>query len=165
MTPPSLLPFAPFVSATLRRAMLPGAVSAVSSAATAAWRARKEGASAWVPLNDVTHTIWPDEAQRASNLSVRHTLFGFAIHTAASIFWAAGYDVLRAPRERPAPRRDAATAAAIAATAWCVDYHVVPKRLTPGFEAHLSKRSLAWVYGALALGLFAGACASRARDG
>jgi hypothetical protein len=33
-----------------------------------------------------------------------------------------------------------------------VDYHVVPKRITPGFEAHLSGKSFWAIYGALGAG-------------
>lgn len=167
---PAIAPFAPCARALLRRAALSGVLAAASSAATAAWRARADGASAWAPINDVTHSLWPGEAERARGPSARHTLLGLAIHTGASIFWAVGFEALRDGVDdctvNRAPCRDAAAAAAIAATAWCVDYHVVPRRLTPGFEAHLSRRSLAWVYGALALGLLAGArCTTAARYG
>ena len=37
--------------------------------------------------------------------------------------------------------------------AYVVDYHVVPRRLTPGFELRVPRRALAAVYGALAVGL------------
>jgi hypothetical protein len=50
--------------------------------------------------------------------------------------------------------RDATVMAAIAAA---VDYGMVPKRLTPGWETVLSKRSIVAAYGVLALGLAAGA--------
>jgi hypothetical protein len=85
--------------------------------------------------------------------SVRYTLTGFAIHQAAAVFWGVLFEKLvpRAPRKRPAGT--AAAAAATAATAYFVDYHVVPKRLTPGFEVHLSPRSMAYVYTAIATGL------------
>jgi hypothetical protein len=43
-----------------------------------------------------------------------------------------------------------AAAGATATLAYAVDYHVVPKRLTPGFEAHLSGRSMFYVYAAFA---------------
>ena len=36
------------------------------------------------------------------------------------------------------------------AVAYATDYHVVPERLTPGFEKRLSNESLAIVYGVLA---------------
>jgi hypothetical protein len=47
----------------------------------------------------------------------------------------------------------------IAAT---VDYGVAPKRITPGWELALSDRSMVAAFAALAVGLAAGAMASRA---
>ena len=57
-----------------------------------------------------------------------------------------------------------AAAAGTAATAYCVDYHVVPKRLTPGFEAHLGARSMTRVYAGIAIGLAAVALLRRVED-
>lgn len=37
-----------------------------------------------------------------------------------------------------------------------VDCKMTPERLRPGYEEHVSKRSLALVYGAFAVGLAAG---------
>jgi hypothetical protein len=45
----------------------------------------------------------------------------------------------------------------MSAIAAVVDYGVAPKRLTPGWELVLNKRSIVAAYGALALGLAAGA--------
>jgi hypothetical protein len=42
---------------------------------------------------------------------------------------------------------------AVAAAAYVTDYHVVPKRFTPGWETRPSPRSLVRVYGILALAL------------
>jgi hypothetical protein len=42
-----------------------------------------------------------------------------------------------------------------------VDYGITPKRLTPGWELTLSKPSMAGAFAGLALGLAAGALASR----
>ncbi|WP_327363053.1 hypothetical protein [Caballeronia arvi] len=53
-------------------------------------------------------------------------------------------------------------AAATAIVAYVVDYHVVPKRFTPGFETHLSKRALAMTYVALAAGFAIAALVRRA---
>jgi hypothetical protein len=33
------------------------------------------------------------------------------------------------------------------------DYHLIPRRFTPGFELSLSRRSFPWLYGALTVGL------------
>lgn len=41
--------------------------------------------------------------------------------------------------------------------AYITDYHIVSDRFKPGFEAHLSNRSLFMIYTALAIGLAAGA--------
>lgn len=49
--------------------------------------------------------------------------------------------------------RPVAIATAATATAYVVDYHMVPGGLTPGFDAHLSNRSLAGAYIAPAVGL------------
>jgi hypothetical protein len=43
----------------------------------------------------------------------------------------------------------------VAATAYVVDYHVVPRRLTPGFELRLRGAAFAGVFATLALGLAA----------
>ncbi|HEY4352285.1 MAG TPA: hypothetical protein VGN31_13725 [Paraburkholderia sp.] len=81
---------------------------------------------------------------------MRHTVTGFAIHEVSAIFWAMLFEALidRMPalRQRQQPFSTAMAAAATAATAYVVDYQVVPRRLTPGFEAHLSGKSLAAVY-------------------
>lgn len=45
--------------------------------------------------------------------------------------------------------------AAVSTLACVTDYHVVPKRLTPGFELRLPAGALAAAYAALALGLSA----------
>lgn len=48
-------------------------------------------------------------------------------------------------------------AAAVSAVANIVDFRLTPQRFTPGFERHLSRRSLALVYTAFGIGLFAAA--------
>jgi hypothetical protein len=79
---------------------------------------------------------------------------GTAIHTGAGVFWASVYEKLFG---RHAERGDVATAfaggAIVAALAYVTDYHVVPKRLTPGWEHRISGRSLALTYGVLAASL------------
>lgn len=53
----------------------------------------------------------------------------------------------------PSARHIVGAAAAVATLANIVDYKFTPKRLTPGFEKHLSRGSLALVYTAFGLGL------------
>jgi hypothetical protein len=49
----------------------------------------------------------------------------------------------------------------MSAIAAIVDYGIVPKRLTPGWELSLSKKSMAGAFASLAIGLAAGALVSR----
>ncbi|WP_310005272.1 hypothetical protein [Caballeronia sp. LZ043] len=76
------------------------------------------------------------------------------------MFWGALFESLCGRRSRPAGIVSAAAATAL--IAYVVDYHVVPKRFTPGFEAHVSTRSLAMAYVALAAGFAIAALARRA---
>jgi hypothetical protein len=140
-----------------RRACASGTAAGLCAAGAAAYCARREGATAYAPLNAVTHCIWPERAPRERGFSLRHTVLGLGIHQAAAVFWALLFEriVPRAPREHPVAV--AAAAAGTAATAYLVDYHFVPKRLTPGFEAHLGPRSMTHVYVGIALGLAAAA--------
>lgn len=148
----------------IRRACASGTVAGLFAAGAAAYGARKEGATACAPINAVTHCLWPERAVRERGFSARHTLLGLGIHQAAAIFWALLFERI-APRS---PRDHAigvlAAAAGTAATAYCVDYHVVPKRLTPGFEAHLGARSMTRVYAGIAVGLAAVALLRRVKD-
>ncbi|WP_341845015.1 hypothetical protein [Caballeronia fortuita] len=78
----------------------------------------------------------------------------------SAVFWGVLFEALCAKRPRPA--KIVTAAATTALIAYVVDYHAVPKRVTPGFEAHLSTRSLAMTYVALGAG-FAMAALLRSR--
>ncbi|MCY0389476.1 hypothetical protein OVY01_20230 [Robbsia sp. Bb-Pol-6] len=142
-----------------QRAAVSGGLAAVSSAATAAQCARVAGATGCAPLNAVTHCLWPDTAFAQFRPSLRYTATGAAIHAGSGVFWGLLFEALCG--DAPSVSQAAGAAAATAAVAYVVDYHVVPERVTPGFEAHLPRRSFAWVYGALGLGLFGAACLRR----
>jgi hypothetical protein len=45
--------------------------------------------------------------------------------------------------------------ATVAAAAYIIDYHLIPKRFTPGFEKRVSGKSLTAIFAALAVGLAA----------
>ena len=87
---------------------------------------------------------------------MRHTAVGYATHHAATLFWAVLFErCLQARRTRTIGPvlREALIVSAVAAA---VDYGATPRRFTPGWEFVLSKRAMAVVYGAMALGLAAG---------
>ena len=91
-------------------------------------------------------------------------LIGYLIHHVASIFWALEYEKTR---ERLSSSKKASSifvpAALTAVSAYTVDFHLTPKRFTPGFENRLSKKSLYIAYGTFALGLAAPALLKRYR--
>lgn len=134
----------------LRRAVVSGTVAAVASGLTVALLARRRTGHLASGPNATSHVLWGESAGRCHEVDLRHTAVGVAIHHASTVFWAAGFEWLLATRRPPHPVVAAAT---VTAVAYAVDYHVVPKRLTPGFEQHLSGRSMWGVYTALAGGL------------
>lgn len=129
------------------RALVSGTIAAAAVTLAVGVAGRRRAGSAAAPLNATSHLLWGDEAARHDGYSMKYTATGFAANHAAAVFWALFYEAL--PRQLPALARGAA----VSALAYVVDYHVVPRRLTPGFELRLPRASLAAVYAALALGL------------
>lgn len=147
-----------------RRVALSGALASLASAAAALAASALENGRAAPPLNAITHIYDGGEPPPAHDgHNRRNTVIGFAIHTAASVWWALFYEGLFGRASRRSAAHALAAGAAIAASAYVVDYHVVPRRLRPGFEAYLSGRGLAAVYCALALGFAAASLLTRRR--
>jgi hypothetical protein len=137
----------------LADAMASGAVAAVCSTAVLTLACRHDGQPPATGTNATSHWIWGRAAWYSRHSDLRHTVPGYLIHHASSVWWACFFEAWnrwRRPRRRSGY---AARAASIAALAAAVDYLVVPKRLTPGFEAHLRPRAIALVYAAFAAGL------------
>lgn len=126
--------------------------SALSTAVVSACSRRRTG-SASAGTNATSHWIWGAPARYRSRTSLRHTGSGYAIHHAMSVFWATAFEAATRRVRRPA--HIGAVAAATAAAAYVVDYHVVSRRLNPGFESRLPPRALVATYVAFAAGLAA----------
>lgn len=139
-----------------RNAVVSGGLASVGSALMLALRGRLDNGRAAGAVNAPSHWIWGDEALRHDDVRPRYTLVGFAVHHAASFFWAVIYEKLTPADPRLAGGAVMRNALAVSVAAACVDLQVAPRRLTPGFERRLSGRSLYWVYGAFALGMAAG---------
>lgn len=133
-----------------------GAGAAAATTATLLCLGHQRDQSAWAPLNAVSHMAYGDAAALHTELSARYTGTGAALNTAAMVAWAGVY--AGAMRSLPGSRWPAAVAvgAAVSAAAYVIDYHVVPYRLTPGFEKRLSGSAMFAIYTALAGGLAAG---------
>ncbi len=80
-----------------------------------------------------------------------YTLAGYAIHHASSLLWAGVYETTR-PQQATLQGR-IARAAGVSALAYAVDYHVVPRRLSPGFEHRIGTAGMCAAYAAFAVGL------------
>jgi hypothetical protein len=141
----------------LRTGLIAGAFASVASTITLSVCGRRQVASASAPTNATSHWIWDRTALLRKSPSLRHTLIGYAIHHGSATFWAVLYAWLHANR-RPAQSVPAALSGAgvAAATACAVDYLATPRRLTPGFEHHLSRTAMATVYASFAVGLALG---------
>lgn len=139
-----------------RRALGSGAAASLLSAGALALCGWLENRAAAGPLNGPSQWVYGRRAAYRRNPTVRHTLTGMAIHHATATGWALLHEHLWGANKpaQPLPQR-LARAAVTAAVANFVDYKLTPKRLQPGFEAQLSKTSLALVYAAFAVGLAA----------
>lgn len=137
----------------MRDALITGSIACIATLAAAALLGAKERGSAVAPINATSHILWGDEdAAQARVPDVRHTVPGVALNEGACVFWALFYEKAFGHRaERGDLRAALAGGAAVAGLAYLVDYHLVSKRLTPGWELQLSRRSLAAMYAALAL--------------
>ena len=128
------------------RVLISGAAASIASALAAALCSRIENRHAARAMNAVAHIYDGGRPPAHDGPGGRNTALGFAIHTGAALWWALFFEGL------PARRRNLRSAAAVSALAYVVDYHVVHRRFRPGFEQHLSGRSLAAIYASLGAG-------------
>jgi hypothetical protein len=135
----------------LRDSLFSGAVATVAVVATAAALGKKYHGSARAPVGAASHVIWGDRAGDIDSQPPEVTIPGLMINGAACVFWAVLYEKLVG--ENPDATRALMTGGGVAALAYAIDYHVVPRRLTPGFELTLPPRALFGIFAALALGL------------
>jgi hypothetical protein len=142
----------------LREGAVTGTIAGVLSAAVLAIIGQRQAGSAVAPINAVSHWIWGEESLQAQEPSLRHTLTGYVTNHLAAIFWAVLYSRAYGHRDEAKQLPQAvAGGVATSAVAYVVDYHVVPKRLTPGWEHRISPGAMLATYGALAAGFALGA--------
>ena len=137
--------------------LISGAAGGLLSHLAAAAGGRIERGNAALPMHAVSHIAWGDDPKSHTGRHPHNAVIGAALHHGASVFWATFFEALFG---RDAERSSAAAlagGATIATAAYVTDYHVVSDRFKPGFEAHLSNRSLFLIYAGLAAGLAAGA--------
>lgn len=130
-----------------------GSIASLASTCVVSVFSRLRVGHAAAGTNAASQWFWYPAARFARTPSWRHTVIGYLIHHASSLLWAAGYEATNPARASPSGR--AARAAMIASLAYVVDYHVVPRRLSPGFEHKVGRIGMVAVYAAFAAGLWA----------
>jgi hypothetical protein len=106
-----------------------------------------------VPLNAISHIFWGHKAARSACWSIKYTASGLLLNQLACIFWAACYETMIGRKQQAR----FSSAVAVSILAYLTDYHVVPRRFTPGFELVFPRTLFPWLYAALAGSLIAGA--------
>jgi hypothetical protein len=133
-------------------AFVRGSIASLISTVALAGLAKLDGKGFAQPTNSTSHWLYGRTAAHRKKVDISHTLVGFLTHHASAVFWALPFEVWLA--RRPGRSffellRDAGILSVVAAL---VDYRLAPKRLTPGWEMVLSKRSMIGAYSALAIG-------------
>jgi hypothetical protein len=132
------------------RGLKTGLGLAAATNATIMLASDKELGAPWAAINAICHVVDGDEMTQPSEWSPRESPLGIVINGTAMAVWGVLYEgALAVTKTQSSPF----TGALGALTAYVVDYHLVPKRLTPGIEKKLSSSSLLAVYLALGIAL------------
>lgn len=117
-----------------------------------------ERRSPFAPLNAISHMFYRSEAYGVDTPTAKFLIPGVALNLAAMAGWGLLLELsYRSLHVTPANvGLTVLLAIAMTVVAYVVDYHVVPKRFTPGFEYVLSIRALFGTYVILAMSLAAG---------
>src|SRR5690606_41119154 len=133
------------------RALRSGSVASVLSTLAVTLFSRARSGAAAAGTNAASQWFWYPRARHVDRPSPKYTLTGYAVHHASSLFWAVGNGAMQPQRAQLRGR--IARAARTAALAYIVDYHVVPRRLSPGFEHRIGAAGILSAYAAFAVGL------------
>lgn len=149
------------MSPFIKHLLWTGTAAALLSMSTAAARSRADTRRADTAFNAQSHIVWGGHPPGDAGPHRRNTVVGATLHLGAGYFWAGVFEMLVGRWARRSAFRAAAGGAATALAAFVIDYKLVPQRIRPGFEFHLSRHSLKCIYAALAGGLALGAMCTR----
>ncbi len=135
------------------RAIESGAAAGLAPTAVAPAGAMHKGHRPYAAMNTLTHfsgATHRGEGSRAQSTFASARRFIWAVRSSGGVL----FEALCERRYRRSGAMNVANASATTAlVAYVVDYQVVPKRVTPGFESHLPKGgSLGLTYVALGAG-------------
>jgi hypothetical protein len=146
----------------LARSVITSAAASATTGAALMLLGRHERRGALAPLNASSHWLYGDHVGRQRRADLARTGVGVGTHHLAIMFWSVALEAALGREKKTLPEL-ALAGALTAATAAAFDYLVVPRRLSPGWELALTRKSMAGAFGAMALGLAAGAAAARIR--
>ena len=129
------------------RSLKTAAFATAATSAALMLASKRETGSPWAAFNAICHMVDGDEPEFPQSFAPRETLLGAGLNASAIGSWAVLYEWLLGDVPLPS---SALWAALATAGIWMVDYRLVPKRFTPGFEKRLGKKSIALAYLALA---------------
>jgi hypothetical protein len=140
----------------LAKSLISGTVASAVSAVVLGLLANAEGGNPVQPINATSHWLHGDQSGKVTAIDAKHTGTGLATHQGACVMWALLFETLRAASPNAGLARSARDAVTVSIIAAIVDYGLIPKRLTPGWEEPLPIRSVAGGFAGLALGLAIG---------
>jgi len=137
--------------------LISGLAGGLLSHVAAAACSKVERGRSSLPMHSVSHIAWGDAPDAHQGQNRVDWFVGAGLHHGASIFWAAFFEGFFGKDAEKSTASAVVGGATIAAAAYVTDYHVVSERFAPGFEAHVSNRSMFAIYAALGVGLAASA--------
>lgn len=107
------------------------------------------------PVQAISHIAFGEQAYLTNRLNLTFASVGFLLNAFAMVGWSVVAElILRGLKVTPSSVLGTfAIGFCISALAYWVDFKVVPKRFTPGFEHVLSRRALYLVYWILAISI------------
>jgi hypothetical protein len=137
-----------------RQALVSGTAASLLSTAVMALAGKRENNAPAGPINGPSQWLFGRRAAYRRSANLRNTLTGFLIHHSMAMGWAFLHErVFGMRKQAQTPVRRLRNATVTAAVANVVDYKLTPRRLQPGFDAQLSRKSMLAVYAAFAVGL------------
>jgi len=134
------------------------ALSSVTLAAIAALSSIETGKPS-AAINAISHCIHGDDRQFGDELSVSESAVGTAVNTMAMFAWSFLYEWLVGSRKF---KRAILPAVLFTGAAYVIDYHIVPRRLSPGIEKRLTMGAVLGVYASMAVCLVSSSLWNRA---
>ncbi len=147
------------------RALVSGTAASLLSTVVMSLAGKVERNAPAGPINGPGQWLFGRKAARHRSFKPAYTVTGFLIHQLTATGWALLHERVFGANKASQPITKRLRNAAVTATvANVVDYRLTPRRLQPGFDAQLSRKSMLAIYAAFAVGLTVYDWSSRGRQ-